>query len=121
MHQWFRRSGVVAAVGCAAMFGCATMAAASAPSVHARTHSHGRSRALTGTRHTRITKRMTASLKPKVRWTGRGPTGYQVTFSYYAPSATSVQIKGEWYFSNQAGTTTSSSLGLLPAQWSPGD
>jgi enterochelin esterase-like enzyme len=44
-----------------------------------------------------------------------------VTFHYWDPSATSVQIKGEWYFSSPAGTTTTSSQGLLPSQWSPGD
>ena len=28
----------------------------------------------------------------------KGPTGYTVTFRYRDPSATRVQIKGEWYF-----------------------
>jgi len=58
---------------------------------------------------------------PEVRFTGLPPTGYVVTFRYYDPTATSVQIKGEWYFSSPAGTTTTSSQGLLPSQWSPGD
>jgi len=53
--------------------------------------------------------------------TDRPPTGYAVTFRFRDPSATSVQIKGEWYFSSPAQTTTSSSQGLLPFQWSPGD
>ena len=52
---------------------------------------------------------------------GRPPTGYEVTFRYYDPSATTVQLRGEWFFSNAPNTTTTSSLGLLPTQWSPGD
>jgi enterochelin esterase-like enzyme len=60
-------------------------------------------------------------LSPEVRYTGQGPTGYTVTFQYWDPSATSVQIKGEWYFSSPSQTTTTSSQGLLPSQWSPGD
>jgi len=58
---------------------------------------------------------------PQVQFTGRSPTGYTVTFRYWDPSATSVQIKGEWYFSSPAETTTTSSQGLLGSQWSPGD
>ena len=58
---------------------------------------------------------------PQVLHTGRAPTGYEVTFRYYDPSATTVQVRGEWFFSNAANTTTTSSLGLLPTQWSPGD
>ena len=53
--------------------------------------------------------------------TGTPPTGYEVTFHYYDPSATTVQIRGEWYFSNAADTTTTSSQGLLPSEWAPGD
>ena len=60
-------------------------------------------------------------LGPVVTHTGTGPTGYTVTFRYYDPTATSVQIKGEWYFSSPSGTTTSTSQGLLPSQWQPGD
>jgi len=58
---------------------------------------------------------------PEVIRTGTAPTGYEVTFRYYDPSATTVQVRGEWYFSNAAGTTTTTSLGLLPSQWAPGD
>ena len=58
---------------------------------------------------------------PLVVHTGRPPTGYEVTFRYYDPTATTVQVRGEWFFSNAANTTTTSSLGLLPTQWSPGD
>ncbi len=60
-------------------------------------------------------------LSPSVRHTGSPPTGYAVTFHYRDPRATSVQIKGEWYFSSPAQTTLSSSQGLLPAKWAPGD
>ncbi|TIC82687.1 alpha/beta hydrolase-fold protein [Nocardioides sp. GY 10127] len=48
---------------------------------------------------------------PLVRHTGRGPTGYQVTFRYHAPSATRVQLKGEWYFQDP--------LKLSPRLYSP--
>jgi len=58
---------------------------------------------------------------PQVRFTGSPPTGYSVTFRYWDPSATRVQIKGEWYFSSPTGTTVASSQGLLPSQWSAGD
>jgi enterochelin esterase-like enzyme len=58
---------------------------------------------------------------PEVLHTGTAPTGYTVTFRYYDPSATTVQIRGEWFFSNPAQTTTTSSQGLLPTQWQPGD
>jgi enterochelin esterase-like enzyme len=58
---------------------------------------------------------------PQVIHTGTAPTGYQVTFRYYDPAATTVQVRGEWFFSSPAGTTTTSSQGLLPAQWQPGD
>jgi enterochelin esterase-like enzyme len=58
---------------------------------------------------------------PQVVHTGRAPTGYVVTFRYFDPTATSVQIKGEWYFSSPGQTTTTSSQGLLPSQWKPGD
>ena len=61
------------------------------------------------------------SFSPELIHTGTAPTGYEVTFRYYDPSATTVQIRGEWYFSNAANTTTTSSAGLLPSQWAPGD
>jgi len=60
-------------------------------------------------------------LGPTVTRTGTGPTGYTVTFRYYNPTATRVQIKGEWYFSSPQDTTNTTSQGLLPAQWQPGD
>jgi enterochelin esterase-like enzyme len=49
------------------------------------------------------------------------PDGYTVTFRLFDPRASRVQIKGEWYFSSPAHTTTTSSQGLLPRQWKPGD
>jgi enterochelin esterase-like enzyme len=67
-------------------------------------------------------------LGPQVVHTGTGPTGYTVTFRYYDPKATKVQITGEWYFANlgdisapASTTTTVTTPGLLPAQWQPGD
>lgn len=127
MHRWVRRLGAITTVGCAVLIGTAGAALASAPASHggtraqapARAQHVGRARHARATKH--VTKRVATSLAPIVRRTFRGPTGYTVTFRYYDPSAASVQIKGEWYFSNQAGTSTTSSLGLLPSQWSPGD
>ena len=58
---------------------------------------------------------------PLAQRTGKSPTGYQVTFRYWAPAASSVRIEGEWYFSSPSQTTTASSQGLLPTQWRPGD
>jgi hypothetical protein len=60
-------------------------------------------------------------VSPQVVHTGMAPTGYEVTFRYYDPTATTVQIRGEWFFSSPADTTTTSSQGVLPAQWQPGD
>src|SRR3954451_19596786 len=37
---------------------------------------------------------------PVVTHTGTAPTGYEVTFRYYAPAATAVSIKGGWSFSS---------------------
>ena len=60
------------------------------------------------------------NLAPKVVKTGTAPTGYTVTFRYYDPTATSVRLRGEWFFSSPGATTTTSSLGLTPSQWAPG-
>ncbi|MGW0710323.1 alpha/beta hydrolase-fold protein [Streptomyces sp. NPDC002643] len=70
-----------------------------------------------------------AALGPVVRHTGKSPTGYEVTFRYYAPAATRVQIKGEWYFERPSELPqrltgpdyTVPTQGLLPPQWQPGD
>ncbi len=45
-------------------------------------------------------------VSPQVIHTGTGPTGYEVTFRYYDPTATSVRIKGEWFFSDDAHSAT---------------
>ena len=62
-----------------------------------------------------------AGFSPVVAYTGRPPTGYMVTFRYGDPSATSVLIQGEWYFSNPARTTSTISQGLFPWQWKAAD
>jgi enterochelin esterase-like enzyme len=62
-----------------------------------------------------------ARFSPVVNHTGRAPTGYTVTFRYRDQRASSVLIQGEWYFSNPARTTMTSTQGLLPSQWKPGD
>ena len=59
-------------------------------------------------------------ISPDVVHTGTGPTGYEVTFRYYDPSANRVRLRGEWFFSNAAHTTKYSSAGWLPWQWIPG-
>jgi enterochelin esterase-like enzyme len=126
MHRWTKFLGTTAAVGATVLGGAAGAAvakAACAPAHAGTAHAQpvrARGRRIDA-RHRRVTRRVTASTSPIVRFTGRPPTGYTVTFRYDDPSATSVQIKGEWYFSNAAGTTENSSLGLLPSKWRPGD
>ena len=60
---------------------------------------------------------------PQVVHTGTGPTGYTVTFRYYDgnTATTNVKIRGEWYLSDLAHTTTTTSAGRLPSQYLPGD
>src|SRR5260221_9043349 len=62
-------------------------------------------------------------ISPEVVHTGTGPTGYTVTFRYYDgnPATTNVKIRGEWYLSDVADTTTTTSAGRLPGQYQPGD
>jgi enterochelin esterase-like enzyme len=60
-------------------------------------------------------------VSPQVIHTGTAPTGYEVTFRFSAPDAASVRIRGEWFFSSPATTTTTTSDGRLPSQWRPGD
>ena len=62
-------------------------------------------------------------VSPEVVHTGTGPTGYTVTFRYYDgnPATTNVKIRGEWYLSDVAHTTTTTSAGRLPSQYLPGD
>jgi enterochelin esterase-like enzyme len=59
-------------------------------------------------------------ISPELVHTGTGPTGYEVTFRYYDPTATRVRIRGEWFFSDAVHTTLHSSAGWLPSQWIPG-
>jgi enterochelin esterase-like enzyme len=58
---------------------------------------------------------------PLVHRTGKPPTGYAVTFRYWGPTATAVEITGEWSFSTPEHTTTTSSQALAPSQWAPAD
>ena len=44
-------------------------------------------------------------VSPEVIHTRTGPTGYEVTFRYYDPTATRVRLRGEWFFSDAAHTT----------------
>ena len=60
-------------------------------------------------------------VSPEVAHTAAAPTGYSVTFRIYDPAATRMRIRGEWFFSGLADTTTSSSAGRTPAQWQVGD
>jgi enterochelin esterase-like enzyme len=71
-----------------------------------------------------------APRSPEVTHTGRGPTGYTVTFRYANPAAKTVRIKGEWSFARPgeltqlAGTPEHPVVegqGLLPNEWRPGD
>ena len=55
-------------------------------------------------------------VSPEVTHTGTGPTGYTVTFRYHAPTATRVQIRGEWGLRSVADPTT-----RPPSQYRPGD
>jgi enterochelin esterase-like enzyme len=67
---------------------------------------------------------------PEVTHTGKGPTGYTVTFRYANATAKQVQIKGEWSFARpselpQIAATPDHPVvegqGLLPKDWRPGD
>lgn len=64
-----------------------------------------------------------AVVSPEVVHTGTGPTGYEVTFRFHDgnPATTNVKIRGEWYLSDVAHTTTTTSAGRLPSQYQPGD
>lgn len=67
---------------------------------------------------------------PKVVHTGIGPTGYEVTFRFFAPEATSVKIRGEWFFARPSELVEYAATpdipviegqGLMPTAWQPGD
>jgi enterochelin esterase-like enzyme len=62
-------------------------------------------------------------ISPEVVHTGTEPTGYEVTFRFYDgnPLTQNVKIRGEWYLSDVAHTTTTTSAGRLPSQYQPGD
>src|SRR3954463_15747541 len=62
-----------------------------------------------------------AVVSPEVTHTGTAPTGYTVTFRISDPAATRMRIRGEWFFSSAADTTTTTSAGRTPSQWKPGD
>ena len=112
----------VAALGSVAAIGPSTASArVGASSAHHASRAHRERAALTQQRKLDAKAGVATNLKPKIVKTGTGPTGYQVTFRYYDPTATSVRLRGEWFFSNAGGTTTTSSLGLTPSQWAPGD
>ncbi|MDA0168392.1 Ig-like domain repeat protein [Solirubrobacter taibaiensis] len=53
---------------------------------------------------------------PVITHTGTAPTGYTVTFRFYAPAATGVKVRGEWGLRSVASATT-----LPPSQYQPGD
>ncbi len=102
-------------IALAALLALAMIAVAAAPAA-ARSAHRGAVRA---TR--RAASRGMHRFSPEVIHTGTAPTGYEVMFRCYDPSATTVQVRGEWFFSNAASTSTTSSAGLLPSQWAPGD
>ena len=58
-------------------------------------------------------------ISPQVIHTRTAPTGYTVTFRYYDPTATTVQVRGEWFFSNAASTTTTTSPACSPRNGRP--
>ena len=72
-----------------------------------------------------------SKFSPVVQYTGRGATGYTVTFRLPGRYATAsgrypnapklVYLIGEWYFSRPGRTTATNGQGLLPWQWEPGD
>ena len=60
---------------------------------------------------------------PQVVHTGTAPTGYQVKFRIYDPSANRMRIKGEWSFSSapDIAADPTNSHPRLPDHWQPGD
>src|SRR3954447_25333011 len=63
------------------------------------------------------------SLPPVVTHTGTAPTGYEVTFRYYSPTATAVSIKGGWSFSSldRVADDPTNANPISAANWKPGD
>src|ERR1700742_56825 len=109
------RSWVVVAISALpliAVSGLSASASAAASRSHARPVSARPGRH--GTHRRNATHRRHARpglVSPQVVHTGTAPTGYTVTFRFFDPSATTVQIRGEWFFSNPAATSTTSSQG----------
>src|SRR3954447_4046037 len=60
---------------------------------------------------------------PVVTHTGTAPTGYEVTFRYYAPTATAVSIKGGWSFSSleKVADDPTNANPIAAKDWKPGD
>ncbi|MET7484944.1 alpha/beta hydrolase-fold protein [Streptomyces sp. NPDC005538] len=60
---------------------------------------------------------------PTVTHTGKGPTGYEVTFRVKDASATSMRIKGTWSFASTASSSTdpTNAAPVAAADWRPGD
>ncbi|MDR3201971.1 MAG: hypothetical protein LBT54_02380, partial [Bifidobacteriaceae bacterium] len=63
------------------------------------------------------------NLGATVKHTGRAPTGYEVTFRYKPSAAvTSVQLYGEWYFTQPSSITGLGDGDARPGKdWQPGD
>ncbi|WP_427918833.1 alpha/beta hydrolase-fold protein [Streptomyces sp. cg40] len=63
------------------------------------------------------------ALGPTVTHTGKGPTGYSVTFRIKAATATSMSIRGSWVFASTATTSVDPTNAdpISPAEWSAGD
>ena len=50
----------------------------------------------------------------------KSPTGYYVTFRYYAPDATRVRIRGEWSFATDRGSFYPMSDNIMPEDYEDG-
>ncbi|MFT4082807.1 MAG: alpha/beta hydrolase-fold protein, partial [Nocardioides sp.] len=63
------------------------------------------------------------ALGPTVTHTGRGPTGYSVTFRIKDADATAMKIKGSWSFASSASTKSDplNNSAISAADWTPGD
>jgi len=115
-RRWTRRRRLATVLAAFAVFG-GVSAAIGVLLISAVGSGHGANAAGTG-----------SAFSPTVVRTRRPPTGYTVTFRYRDPSAKSVQLEGEWYFSSPAWyvssashPTPATSQGLLPGKWKPGD
>ena len=60
---------------------------------------------------------------PVVTHTATAPTGYEVTFRYYNPTATAVSIKGGWSFSSveKVADDPTNANPIAAKDWKPGD